>query len=57
VWTLVPAVADWRWMRNTDRSPWYPSMRLYRQPHPGAWAEVVDRVAADLRALTPPPVR
>jgi hypothetical protein len=54
---LVPAVADWRWMRNTDRSPWYPSMRLYRQPHPGAWAEVVDRVAADLRALTPPPVR
>ena len=38
---------DWRWLRERTDSPWYPSATLYRQQAPGAWAGVVDRVAAD----------
>jgi tetratricopeptide (TPR) repeat protein len=48
-WTLIPAVStDWRWMRGRRDSPWYPSMRLYRQPAAGAWAPVVSEVLADV---------
>ena len=36
VWTLHPFVADFRWLLDRDDSPWYPSMRLFRQPAPGA---------------------
>jgi hypothetical protein len=48
VWTLLPADADWRWQRDRADSPWYPTMRLYRQLTPGAWAPVLDQVYADL---------
>ncbi len=51
VWTLVPFAPDWRWMLNRDDSPWYPTMRLFRQPAPGDWASVIARVAAQLTAL------
>jgi hypothetical protein len=51
VWTLLPHAADWRWMDGRDRSPWYPTMRLLRQPRPGDWAAVVARVADDLARL------
>jgi hypothetical protein len=50
VWLLLPADADWRWMRNRSDSPWYPSMRLFRQPSPGAWQPVLDEVRAALCA-------
>lgn len=51
-WILLPAVdTDWRWMRKRADTPWYPSARLYRQPGPGRWSEVMDRVSADLEAL------
>ena len=40
VWVAVPFAPDWRWMRNTETSPWYPSMRLFRQKRHGAWAGV-----------------
>jgi hypothetical protein len=43
--------ADWRWMQDRSDSPWYPSMRLYRQPAPGDWASVTARLAADLAAV------
>ena len=43
-WTLLHAEADWRWMEGRDDSPWYPTMRLFRQPHPGDWASVVEAV-------------
>jgi hypothetical protein len=52
VWTLLPHDADWRWMQDRSDTPWYPTMRLIRQPRPGAWDEVIDIVARDLRATT-----
>lgn len=48
VWTLLPAVPDWRWLLHREDSPWYPTMRLFRQPRSGDWAEVVNRLAAAL---------
>jgi len=47
-WLLLPHVPDWRWMRERDDSPWYPTMKLYRQKTAGDWDEVFARVAADL---------
>ena len=49
VWTLLHNQADWRWMESRDDSPWYPTMRLFRQEHPGEWAPVIRRVEAALR--------
>jgi Tfp pilus assembly protein PilF len=40
--------ADWRWLLARDDSPWYPSLRLYRQPRPGDWTSVFRRIASDL---------
>lgn len=48
VWTLIPADADWRWMKDRTDSPWYPTMRLFRQEHAGDWASVIERVKAEL---------
>jgi len=48
VWTLLHAEADWRWLENRDDSPWYPTMRLFRQEHPGNWEGVMERVKAEL---------
>jgi hypothetical protein len=49
---LLPGLGtDWRWMRGTDRSPWYPRHRLYRSGLNGAWDAVLDRVVADAHAL------
>lgn len=48
VWTLLSHDADWRWLSDRDDSPWYPTMRLFRQPRPGDWAAVIDRVVAAL---------
>jgi tetratricopeptide (TPR) repeat protein/glycosyltransferase involved in cell wall biosynthesis len=49
VWVLLPYAADWRWMRYRDDSPWYPTMRLFRQSEAGDWASVVEQVTAALR--------
>ncbi|MGA9669830.1 MAG: tetratricopeptide repeat protein, partial [Terracidiphilus sp.] len=48
-WVLLPFAPDWRWMLDRDDSPWYPTMRLFRQPKPGDWQSVVDRVESALR--------
>lgn len=48
VWVLLQHLADWRWMQGRDDSPWYPTMRLFRQPRAGAWQPVIARVAAEL---------
>jgi hypothetical protein len=51
VWTLLPYVADWRWLRDRSDSPWYPSMRLFRQPTLGDWNNVFVKAAKELRQL------
>lgn len=48
VWTLLPYECDWRWMLHRDDSPWYPTMRLFRQPEPGDWSAVVERLRRSL---------
>ena len=53
-WVLLPfAAADWRWLLERSDSPWYPTMRLFRQPRPGDWAAVVAEVCGELRAGVP----
>lgn len=49
-WLLLPCVPDWRWLLERPDSPWYPGMRLFRQPRPGDWAAVLDAVAEALQA-------
>ncbi|QAU46627.1 tetratricopeptide repeat protein [Bradyrhizobium guangzhouense] len=48
IWTLVPFNPDWRWLLERDDSPWYRSMRLFRQTTRGDWASVVDEVRVAL---------
>ncbi len=48
VWVLLPAAPDWRWLLDRDSSPWYPSVRLFRQSRRGAWDEVLQTLAAAL---------
>lgn len=54
VWTLLQKHADWRWMEGRDDSPWYPTMRLFRQQRQGDWTTVIDRVVAELSRLQKP---
>lgn len=56
-WTLIRSVPDWRWGLGREDTPWYPTMRLFRQQVAGDWDGVVRRVAAELQVCheTPPP--
>jgi uncharacterized protein (TIGR03032 family) len=49
VWTLLSDIADWRWGLHGDATPWYPTMRLYRQTQRSEWTTVMEQVAAALR--------
>jgi tetratricopeptide (TPR) repeat protein len=51
VWILLQYAADWIWLLDREDSPWYPTARLFRQPTPGAWSPVIERVAGELRRL------
>jgi len=51
VWVLAPYAADWRWMMDREDSPWYPSLRLFRQKQRGLWAPVIESVATELKQL------
>lgn len=51
VWTLLPSMPDWRWLLDRDDSPWYPTMRLFRQSSRGDWAGVITQVTQALAAL------
>ncbi|KPA09802.1 TPR repeat-containing protein [Candidatus Magnetomorum sp. HK-1] len=48
VWTLLGFDADWRWLKNTNQSPWYPNMKLFRQDKPGNWKELINKVKHEL---------
>ncbi len=48
VWVLLPYSPDWRWLLDREDSPWYPTMRLFRQKSLGNWTEVIERVAQAL---------
>jgi tetratricopeptide (TPR) repeat protein len=48
VWVLDRYDSEWRWLSGRDDSPWYPSLRLFRQEQPGDWAGVVERARAEL---------
>jgi tetratricopeptide (TPR) repeat protein len=48
-WVLLPFVPDWRWLRDREDSPWYPTLRLFRQSQRGQWAPVVDRITRELK--------
>jgi tetratricopeptide (TPR) repeat protein len=52
VWVLLSTAMDWRWMLQRQDSPWYPTMRLFRQSKCGQWDDVVQRVKESLARLT-----
>ena len=49
-WLLLPCFSDWRWMENRDDSPWYATLKLYRQTTPGDWSAVLQQVKKDISA-------
>ena len=49
VFTAVPVISDWRWMLGRDDTPWYPTMRVFRQRAPGQWGPVLDQIVAAVR--------
>ena len=49
VWILLPYASDWRWLVGREDSPWYPTARLFGQSAAGDWANVIARVAGELR--------
>lgn len=50
-WVLLPFVAEWRWMEGREDSPWYPTMRLFRQTEMGTWDAVIERVCQEITTL------
>ena len=48
IWVMLPYVPDWRWLLDRDDSPWYPSLKLFRQSQHGDWGGVVENLVASL---------
>ncbi|MDE8347144.1 MAG: tetratricopeptide repeat protein [Acidocella sp.] len=48
VWILLPARAEWRWLKHTDTSPWYPSARLFRSKEQNTWSDIIQNMKAEL---------
>jgi tetratricopeptide (TPR) repeat protein len=51
VFVMLKKIPDWRWLLDRDDSPWYPTMRLFRQKERGDWSDVMDRVGAAIDAM------
>jgi hypothetical protein len=52
VWVMLPYAPDWRWLLGRENTPWYPSMRLFRQSTARRWDDVLQAVAAELEHPT-----
>ena len=52
-WMLLPYAPDWRWCVHNTTTPWYPTMRLFRQAHRDQWPPVIATLAAELRRRQP----
>ena len=52
VWLLLPPIPDWRWLTCGDSTPWYPTMRLFRQQAGEGWRPVLERAATELAGLS-----
>ena len=50
-WLALPFSPDWRWLLDREDSPWYPTVRLFRQSKLGQWSDVFQRIAAELALL------
>jgi ADP-heptose:LPS heptosyltransferase len=50
VWIMLSKASDWRWLIGRPDSPWYPTVRLFRQPQPGEWDTVITDVTEALSA-------
>jgi len=48
-WVLLPHIPDWRWLLNREDSPWYPTMRLYRQGESKSWMPVLEKLAKNIK--------
>jgi hypothetical protein len=48
-WVMLEHAADWRWQHARSDSPWYPSLRLFRQPRPGDWRTLIRNLCVDLQ--------
>src|SRR5207249_7856609 len=55
VWSMLAFAPDWRWLLGREDSPWYPTMRLFRQPARGDWPSVVAEMRRALFRLTSAP--
>jgi hypothetical protein len=51
-WLLLPFVPDWRWLLNREDSPWYSSLRLYRQKTSNEWGGVLEQISSDIKQFT-----
>lgn len=52
VWLMLKKNCDWRWMENYDHSPWYPSMRIFRQQIESNWAFVIENIEEELKIFS-----
>ena len=57
VWILLPFHPDFRWLRDREDSPWYPTARLFRQTKDGEWGDVLEMVSDELNRLYQPSMR
>jgi len=51
VWLVLSRIADWRWMLNRDDTPWYPTMRIFRQTKSGDWSDVITAIKKNITTL------
>jgi hypothetical protein len=51
VWLMLQKEPDWRWMENRNDSPWYPSMKIFRQEKQGNWFQLISQIVDELTRI------